>query len=162
MPTPAGSAARRNRLTTRLKERDDFGLVLVLILATILTISLGGGAPGQFIGVCLSGFTLLFVLHTSGARRRTFRAALRSRSIESPQWGQSCRRSLRSFGTLMPQPEHSWLVFLGSTSIRRAPALSALYRSIEMNLAHEASWTSLAKALLARPFTLSFSTTMTS
>ena len=76
MPTPAGFAARRSRLTTRLEERDDFGLVLILILATILTISLGGGAPGQFIGVCLSGFTLLFVLHTSGARRRTFRAAL--------------------------------------------------------------------------------------
>ena len=26
--------------------------------------------------MCLSGFTLLFVLHTSGAHRRTFRAAL--------------------------------------------------------------------------------------
>ena len=76
MPTRAGLAARRNRFTTRLEERDDFGLVLILILATILTVSLGGGAAGQFIGVCLSGFTLLFVLHTSDARRRTFRAAL--------------------------------------------------------------------------------------
>ena len=34
-----------------------------------MTISLGAGAGGQFIGVCLSGFTLLFVLHTSDARR---------------------------------------------------------------------------------------------
>jgi hypothetical protein len=76
MPAPAALAARRNRLTTRLEERDDFGLVLLLILATIVTISLGAGAVGQFIGVCLSGFTLLFVLHTSDARRRTFRAAL--------------------------------------------------------------------------------------
>ena len=76
MPTPAGIVTRRSRLTTRLEERDDFGLVLLLILATIMTVSLGAGAVGQFIGVCLSGFTLLFVLHTSDARRRTFRAAL--------------------------------------------------------------------------------------
>jgi hypothetical protein len=76
MPTTAGLAARRSRLTTRFEERDDYGLVLLLILATIMTISLGAGALGQFIGVCLSGFTLLFVLHTSDARRRTFRVAL--------------------------------------------------------------------------------------
>ena len=76
MPRPTAIAARRGRLTTRLEERDDYGLVLLLILATIMTISLGAGAGGQFIGVCLSGFTLLFVLHTSDARRRTFRAAV--------------------------------------------------------------------------------------
>jgi hypothetical protein len=76
MPTPARLAARRGRLTTRLEERDDFGLVLLLILATIMTVSLGAGAVGQLLGVCLSGFTLLFVLHTSDARRRTFRVAL--------------------------------------------------------------------------------------
>jgi hypothetical protein len=76
MPTPAAIAERRSRLTTRLEERDDFGLVLLLILATVMTISLGAGPIGQFIGVCLSGFTLLFVLHTSDARRRTFRAAV--------------------------------------------------------------------------------------
>ena len=75
MPT-AGIAARRSRLSSRLEERDDFGLVLLLILATIMTISLGAGPGGQFIGVCLSGFTLLFVLHTSDARMRTFRAAV--------------------------------------------------------------------------------------
>src|SRR6188508_944813 len=76
MRTPAAVAERRNRVTTRLEERDDYGLVLLLILATIMTVSLGAGAGGQFIGVCLSGFTLLFVLHTSDARRRTFRAAV--------------------------------------------------------------------------------------
>jgi len=76
MPTRATVAARRNRVTTRLEEQDDFGIVLLLILATIMVVSLGAGAIGQFIGVCLSGFTLLFVLHTSGAHRRTFRAAL--------------------------------------------------------------------------------------
>ena len=76
MPVPTAIAARGGRLTTRLEERDDFGLVLLLILATIMTISLGAGAGGQFVAVCLSGFTLLFVLHTSDARRRTFRAAV--------------------------------------------------------------------------------------
>lgn len=76
MSTPAGSATRRSRLAARLEERDDFGIVLLLILATIMTVSLGAGAPGQLVAVCLSGFTLLFVLHTSDARRRTFRAAL--------------------------------------------------------------------------------------
>ena len=76
MATPAPVADRRGRITTRLEERDDFGIVLLLILATVMTVSLGAGAIGQFVGVCLSGFTLLFVLHTSGAHRRTFRAAL--------------------------------------------------------------------------------------
>ena len=76
MPTPAAIAARGGRLTTRLEERDDFGLVLLLVLATIMTIALGAGAQVQFVGVCLSGFTLLFVLHTSDAHRRTFRAAV--------------------------------------------------------------------------------------
>jgi uncharacterized membrane protein len=68
--------ARRSSLTARLEERDDYGIVLILILATIISVSLGTGTIGQFISVCLSGFTLLFVLHTSGARRRTFRSAL--------------------------------------------------------------------------------------
>src|SRR3954447_9845865 len=76
MPTRAAIAERGGLLATRLEERDDYGLVLLLIRATIVTISLGAGRGGQFIGVCLSGFTLLFVLHTSDARRRTFRAAV--------------------------------------------------------------------------------------
>ena len=75
MPTPAAVATRGGRLTNRLEGRDDYGIVLLLILATIITISLGQGWIGQFVGVCLSGFTLLFVLHTSDARRRSFRGA---------------------------------------------------------------------------------------
>jgi hypothetical protein len=75
MPTPAVVAARGGRLTTRLEQRDDYGIVLLLILATIITVSLGQGGAGQFISVSLSGFTLLFVLHTSDARRRTYRTA---------------------------------------------------------------------------------------
>jgi len=62
----------------------------------------------------------------------------------------------------VPQPEQSWLVSYGSTSIKRLPAHAALYRSIEMNFAQEASWTSLANALRARPFTFNFSTAITS
>ena len=63
-------------LTKRLEERDDFGIVLLLILLTVVSISLGAGTIGAFLSVCLSGFTLLFVLHTSGARTRTFRSAM--------------------------------------------------------------------------------------
>ena len=66
---------RTSRLTTLLEQRDDFGLALILILTTIVVISLGAGPLGQAISVALSGFTLLFVLHTSGARRSSFRIA---------------------------------------------------------------------------------------
>ena len=73
MPTPAAAAARRSRISARLEERDDYGVVLLLILATIVMVSVGFGSVGEFLSVCLSGFTLLFVLHTSDARQRTFR-----------------------------------------------------------------------------------------
>ena len=76
MTRTAALRARGNRLVARLKQRDDYGLVLLLILATIVMISLGAGEVGQFISVCLSGFTLLFVLHTSDASRRTYRTSM--------------------------------------------------------------------------------------
>jgi hypothetical protein len=75
MPTEAGAATRRSLIAARLEERDDYGLVLVLILATIVMVSVGFGSVGEFVSVCLSGFTLLFVLYTSDARRRTIRAS---------------------------------------------------------------------------------------
>jgi uncharacterized membrane protein len=71
----ASLEVRRSRLTLLLERRDDFGLALLLIIATVVVISLGQGRLGQMVSVALSGFTLLFVLHTSGARRRPFRAA---------------------------------------------------------------------------------------
>ena len=71
----ASMEVRRSRLTRLLERRDDFGLALLLIVATVVVISLGQGSIGQIISVGLSGFTLLFVLHTSGARRRTFHTA---------------------------------------------------------------------------------------
>ncbi len=70
-----GLAQRGGPLKARLEQRDDYGIVLVLVLATIFTLALGQGQAGQFISVCLSGFTLLFVLHTSDARRRSYRGA---------------------------------------------------------------------------------------
>jgi hypothetical protein len=58
-----------------LAKEDDFGVALVLILLTIIVFASAQGAWGQFVSVALSGGTLLFVLHTAGASRRTFRAA---------------------------------------------------------------------------------------
>ena len=97
MPTPAAIAARRRpphhspRGAGRLRARpaphpgddhDDLAR---------------GGAGGQFIGVCLSGFTLLFVLHTSDARRRTFRAAVVIVASRWPAPLSACSR--RDYGS---------------------------------------------------------------
>ena len=42
-----------------------------------------------------------------------FSAAFSSRSITSPQEGQTWVRTERLFGTRSPQPEQSWLVYCG-------------------------------------------------
>lgn len=57
------------------RRTDDFGVVLLLILLTIIVLAAALGPVGQLISVALSGGTLLFVLHTSQAHRRTFRVA---------------------------------------------------------------------------------------
>ena len=75
MSTSALAATRRSRLVSRLHERDDYGVVMLLILATIVAISFGEGKLAQLVGVTLSGCTLLFVLHTSDAHPRFYRAA---------------------------------------------------------------------------------------
>ncbi len=67
--------SRRARLEDLLAREDDFGIVLILILLTIISLAAASGAIGQFVTVALSGGTLLFVLHTAGARRRSFRTA---------------------------------------------------------------------------------------
>jgi hypothetical protein len=68
---------RERRLPTRaaFARQDDFGVVLALILLTVIVFAGASGPVGQFFSVMLSGGTLLFILHTAGARRRTFRAA---------------------------------------------------------------------------------------
>jgi hypothetical protein len=70
---PAARPAPRVR--ARLRAEDDFGIALVLIMATIVTLATIGDAPlGQLLGIALGGGTLLFVLRTSAARQRTIRA----------------------------------------------------------------------------------------
>ncbi len=69
------AAARRARLEDTFAREDDFGVVLILILLTIVSFAAANGAIGQLVSVALSGGTLLFVLHTAGARKRPFRIA---------------------------------------------------------------------------------------
>ncbi len=69
---------RPTRLSLRLWLRggDEYGLALLLILVTIVTLAtVGDDGAGQFAGIVLGGGTLLFVLRTSGARRSTLRVA---------------------------------------------------------------------------------------
>jgi hypothetical protein len=54
---------------------DSFGIVIVLILLTIVVFAGAANPTFQLISVILSGGTLLFVLHTAAAGRRTVRLA---------------------------------------------------------------------------------------
>jgi len=63
----------RKRVEESFAREDDFGIVLILILLTIISFAAAAGAVSQLICVALSGGTLLFVLHTAGAHKRTFR-----------------------------------------------------------------------------------------
>jgi hypothetical protein len=61
----------------RFRQPDEYGLSLVLILATIVAIAVVGDLPfGQLVAAALSGGTLLFILHTSQVSRRTMRIAV--------------------------------------------------------------------------------------
>src|SRR5436190_4515703 len=64
---------RREGIRAMLARRDDFGVALILILLTVIVFAAAEGPIGQLASVALSGGTLLFVLHTAGAHRRTFR-----------------------------------------------------------------------------------------
>jgi hypothetical protein len=75
LPTRAPGVTRRRHVRDTLAREDDFGVALILILLTIIVFAAATGVWGQFVSVALSGFTLLFVLHTAGAHRRTFRAS---------------------------------------------------------------------------------------
>jgi hypothetical protein len=75
MPTRAPGQSRRGLLREALARKDDFGVVLALILLTIIVYAAALGPVGQLISIALSGGTLLFVLHTADAGKRTFRAA---------------------------------------------------------------------------------------
>jgi hypothetical protein len=75
LPEDVADRTRRDLAREMVTGADAFGIVIVLILLTILTIAGAEGAAGQLISVILTGGTLLFILHTAGARGRTFRAA---------------------------------------------------------------------------------------
>ncbi len=60
-----------------LDRRDDFGVVLVLIVITILSLAILGGSPfGLDFSAALEGITLLIVLHTSGFGHRAMVVAI--------------------------------------------------------------------------------------
>ena len=70
MPVPGGLTLR-SRMRQLLDRRDDFGVVLVLIVITILSLAILGGSPfGLDFSAALEGITLLIVLHTSGIGHR--------------------------------------------------------------------------------------------
>jgi hypothetical protein len=75
MPVRAPGVSRRRHVRELLARPDEFGVVLFLILATIIVFAAVDGPLGKFVSVTLSGGTLLFVLHTAQAHRRTFRLA---------------------------------------------------------------------------------------
>jgi hypothetical protein len=54
---------------------DSFGIVIILILLTIIVFAAASTPFFQLVAVILSGGTLLFVLHTAAAHRRTVRVA---------------------------------------------------------------------------------------
>jgi hypothetical protein len=75
LPDRAPGETRRHQVREALASGDDFGVALVLILLTIIVFATAIGPIGQLVSVALSGGTLLFVLHTAGARPRTFRVS---------------------------------------------------------------------------------------
>ena len=75
LPDDAAERTRRDLAREMVTGADAFGVVIVLILLSILASAAADGASGQLISVILTGGSLLFILHTSGARGRPFRAA---------------------------------------------------------------------------------------
>src|SRR6187551_1941701 len=75
LPDDFADRTRRDLAREMVTGADAFGIVIVLILLTILLFAEAEGADGQLISVILTGGTLLFILHTDGARGRPFRAA---------------------------------------------------------------------------------------
>jgi hypothetical protein len=63
-----------HRVEAYLQRRDDYGLCLVLVIATIISLAVASEATlGRAIAVSLSGATLIAVLVASGARPRALR-----------------------------------------------------------------------------------------
>jgi len=75
LPEDVAERTRRDLAREMVTGADAFGVVIVLILLSILASAAAEGAAGQLISVILTGGSLLFILHTAGARGRPFRAA---------------------------------------------------------------------------------------
>jgi Ion channel len=75
LPEDVAERTRRDLAREMVTGADAFGVVIVLILLSILASAAAEGAGGQLISVILTGGSLLFILHTAGARGRPFRAA---------------------------------------------------------------------------------------
>jgi hypothetical protein len=73
MPMRAPGQSRASHARQLLLGTDQFGVVILLILITIIVVATAVGPVGQVVSVALSGGTLLFVLHTADSGRRTFR-----------------------------------------------------------------------------------------
>jgi hypothetical protein len=76
MDVTVARARRWSRLEGSFAREDDFGIVLVLILLTIISFSASAGEISEMVSVALSGGTLLFIMHTAGARKRIYRLAV--------------------------------------------------------------------------------------
>lgn len=79
-PPPTGPPSTLTRTRADLAREtavgaDSFGIVIVLILLTIIFFAAAVEPAFQLTAVILSGGTLLFVLHTAAAHRRTVRVA---------------------------------------------------------------------------------------
>src|SRR3954452_5926399 len=73
MDMQAARAGRRARVEETFAREDDFGVALILIQLTIVFFAAAEGAIGQVVSGVISSVTLLFVLHTAGARKRVSR-----------------------------------------------------------------------------------------
>jgi hypothetical protein len=60
----------------RLHAADSYGLLLILIIASLFATALSDSTVGELVAVLLQGGTLLFALHTSRARPNVQRAAV--------------------------------------------------------------------------------------
>src|SRR5262245_20988697 len=74
-----------------------------------------------------------------------FLAALWSRCRLVHHSGQECQRTDKPLATILPQPEHFWLVNAGSTAITERPAHASLKLRMVKNILQPASWMLLAR-----------------
>ncbi|MEI8332294.1 MAG: potassium channel family protein [Chloroflexota bacterium] len=73
-PTHGMESSARNGFLPDLRQRDQYGFALLLIIATIVVRAIAGDNPlGQLGGVALGGGTVVFVLYTADAHPRVLR-----------------------------------------------------------------------------------------